>query len=109
MSLRSMLWHRAAIYSKTAAADSAGGLAYTYSLLIGSLPCNVQTPTWRTLEQYKQADETPSAVLYHDTAGLSIAVGDRVVFTGSNYRVIGVTDQLQLDVFWRVDLVKEQV
>lgn len=71
--------------------------------------CNFQPAPWQIVNHYKQREKEVSAVafLLNPSVHDAIAVNDRIVHGGANYRVVGTQDLMERGKVFRIDLVGE--
>lgn len=93
-----MLWddpeHRVTIYSVTSGTDAGGGVTLTYSSLQAAVPCQINTASSSTREQYAREQVTvthtvsflKSAVTTTFAPGMKLVADD----TGASYHVKGI-------------------
>lgn len=103
MSLQSLMIHSFDVYRPTFTHDTSGGKAKSYSLAATDVPCNVQPAPSTVMQDYGQRDEVVTHTIFY-LQPVAIGIGDRLVFKGGNYRVVGKRDTLQKQTLYRVDV-----
>lgn len=108
MALVDLMRHTAAVYSASYTKDSSGGSVLSYTLTASALPCNVQPAVSQIITDYKQRDQKVTHTLYWIDSTVTINVGQRVVYAGGNYQVVGLKKDTQRSFWFRADLESEQ-
>lgn len=93
-----MLWdnpeHRVTIFSVTSGVDAAGGVQLTYSSLQAAVPCQINTASSSTREQYAREQVTVSHTVsfLKSVVTTAFAPGMKLVAddTGASYHVRGI-------------------